>query len=329
MLTVILGLSGAITYGIADFFGGLASRGTRPIIVTAIAAAVGIVPLLVAASFLHTSFTSNALVWGAVAGLCGSIGVLLLYIALAVGPMSVLSPLTSVFTALLPVVVGLLTGTRMSVIGICAMAGAIVAVVLVATSRNTSGAHLTARGVLIAAVAGCGFGGLVLAYNSTSAADGIAPLIVARVVQTVVMCVGAVIVLSRARAVAADTRGSGDPTDSADSGNPADSGGSGDSAGSGDSDDPRTGRIRLSRRTRFWLIVVACGVFDASANVFIQAGLHVPGDTSALPVISVLNALYPVGTIVLAAVVLRERLTWLQLCGLGLAFASSAVLAVS
>jgi len=42
----------------------------------------------------------------------------------------------------------------------------------------------------------------------------------------------------------------------------------------------------------------------------------------------VLNALYPLGTVVLALIVLRERLGALQIAGIVLALAASAVLAL-
>jgi drug/metabolite transporter (DMT)-like permease len=44
---------------------------------------------------------------------------------------------------------------------------------------------------------------------------------------------------------------------------------------------------------------------------------------------AVLTALYPAGTIILAAIVLRERITKLQLTGMILALAAAALLAVS
>ena len=289
MVTVILGLCGAVAYGVADFFGGLASRRARAVTVTAIASTIGIAPLLIAIPLLHARFSGPALLWGTLAGLAGLFGVVLLYTALAIGPMSVLSPVTSVFSAILPVAVALLTGSRLGPVTIVAVIAAIAAIVLVAVSKDTSGARLTARGLLIAVAAGCGFGALVLAYNATDPADGVAPLVVARVVQAVLMWFVVLVLARRSRARAA----------------------------------------RFPRDLRFWLALVGCGVFDASANVFIQAGLHSGASASTLPTIGVLNALYPIGTIVLAAIVLRERLTLVQLGGLALAFAASVTLALS
>ncbi|PZE24007.1 EamA/RhaT family transporter [Curtobacterium sp. MCBD17_028] len=303
MLTVVLGLLGAMTYGVSDFLGGVGSRTARPIVVTAIAAVVGIVPLVAAVPLLHARFTGHALLWGSVAGIAGSVGVLLLYAALAIGPMSVLSPVTSVFAAVVPVVVGVVAGVRLGPVAIAAIIAAVVAVVLVATSSNGSSTPLTLGGLGIAAVSGCGFGVLVIAYARTDAADGIAPLVVARVIQAIVMWTGVLVVVARSRRAAAAA--------------PAGAEGSPDRA------------PLLPVHRRFWVVVVACGCFDASANVFIQAALHVSDDPAALPVVSVLDALYPIGTILLAAIVLRERLSRVQVAGLVLGFAASATLALA
>jgi hypothetical protein len=77
MFTVLLGLSGALTYGFADFLGGLSARRSRPLAVTSLTATVGIAPLLLGLVLLGGRFTPGALIWGAVAGVSGSVGVLL------------------------------------------------------------------------------------------------------------------------------------------------------------------------------------------------------------------------------------------------------------
>jgi drug/metabolite transporter (DMT)-like permease len=67
------------------------------------------------------------------------------------------------------------------------------------------------------------------------------------------------------------------------------------------------------------------GLFLVVANILLVIGLHL-GD---LAVMGVLNALYPLGTILLALIVLRERLGRLQIAGVALALAASVVLALS
>lgn len=327
MTTVLLGLGGALVYGFADFLGGLASRRVRPVTVAATAAAVGIVPLLVGLALAGGRSSSTGTLWGAVGGVAGALGVLLLYAALAIGPMSVLSPITAVFAAVVPVVVALARGTVLSPVAVGALVVAVVAVVLVAAVRDPDGARLTTRGGVAAAVAGCGFGGIVLAFNETPADSGIAPLLVARVVQAVVL--GAAAVVS---ARWAGSAGSAGPAASAGSAVPVGPRQPGGPAPVPESVSPERvagPTARLGPRARLALVIVACGVFDALANVCIQAGLHSSDDPSTLPVISVLNALYPIGTVVLAGVVLRERLTLLQGAGIVLALGASVALALT
>ncbi|WIE76209.1 EamA family transporter [Curtobacterium sp. MCSS17_007] len=306
MLTVLLALTGAVVYGAADFLGGLAARTTRAVAVAAAAAAVGLLPLLVGALVVGAVFSGPAVLVGAAAGVSGSVAVLLLYRALAVGPMSVLSPLTAVFAAVTPVVVALVGGTVLSVPAWAALVVAVLAVVLVAAVREPSGARVTVGGVVTAAVAGCGFGGIVLAYDAVPEDAGVASLLVARVVQAVLLGTVAVVVALR-------PGGTTDPVTPAH---------------------PVLTAAPTVRRSARWsprlvVTVAACGVLDALANACIQAALHLGRSDAALPVVSVLNALYPVGTVVLAGIVLRERLTAVQWTGIVLAFGASVGLALA
>jgi drug/metabolite transporter (DMT)-like permease len=70
---------------------------------------------------------------------------------------------------------------------------------------------------------------------------------------------------------------------------------------------------------------VACGVVDVVANVLLLLGMRA-GDLS---VMSVLTAMYPAGTILLAAVVLRERIAPVQWLGLALALTAAGMLALA
>lgn len=316
MLTVLLGLTGAVVYGAADFLGGVAARRLRAVTVAAAAAAVGLVPLAVGIPLVGAVPSGPAVGWGLVAGLSGGVAVLLLYRALAIGPMSVLSPLTAVFAAVVPVVVALVRGTSLSPTAWVALVVAVVAVVLVAAVRDTSGARVTPAGLVTAAVAGCGFGGIVLAYDAAPDGSGVAPLLVARGVQAVLLGAAAVVVAVRSGASGASPAvGASRSADAA-----ARTGGTVRAGGSA-----RAGA--WSRRVV--ATVVACGVLDALANVCIQAALRAGDDPSTLPVVSVLNALYPIGTVALAGVVLRERLTRVQWSGIGLAFAAAVGLALA
>ena len=69
---------------------------------------------------------------------------------------------------------------------------------------------------------------------------------------------------------------------------------------------------------------LAAGVLLVTGNILLVVGLHL-GD---LAVMSVLNSLYPLGTVLLAIVILRERLTVLQGVGIALALAGAVTLTV-
>lgn len=91
------------------------------------------------------------------------------------------------------------------------------------------------------------------------------------------------------------------------------------------------GVLLLTRRggDRGWrpgiVFAIACGIVDAAANAGLLLGLRL----GELSIVSVLTALYPAGTIILAAIVLRERIAVVQYLGLGLAITAAAMLALA
>jgi drug/metabolite transporter (DMT)-like permease len=69
---------------------------------------------------------------------------------------------------------------------------------------------------------------------------------------------------------------------------------------------------------------VGCGLLDAAANVFYVLAL----DHGLLSVVSVLTALYPAGTVLLARYVLGEHLSAVQRAGLGVAGVAAVLIAI-
>lgn len=72
-------------------------------------------------------------------------------------------------------------------------------------------------------------------------------------------------------------------------------------------------------------IIGVSGVIDATANVFVLIGLRL----GELTIQSELTALYPAGTIILAAIVLKERIAPAQVVGLVLAITAASMLALA
>ncbi|MFT4048300.1 MAG: EamA family transporter [Solirubrobacterales bacterium] len=87
------------------------------------------------------------------------------------------------------------------------------------------------------------------------------------------------------------------------------------------------GSAALSERPRGrqWFFPYSIGFFDVGANITFAASTH----HGALAISSVVSSLYPVTTILLAFVVLRERLVRTQLIGVAMALAGVAILAAA
>lgn len=85
-----------------------------------------------------------------------------------------------------------------------------------------------------------------------------------------------------------------------------------------------TGELRGFRDRTAVVQSLLAGLLLVGGNILLVTGLHL----GELAVIGVLNALYPLGTVILAFIVLKERLSVLQFAGIALALGASAVLAL-
>jgi drug/metabolite transporter (DMT)-like permease len=81
-------------------------------------------------------------------------------------------------------------------------------------------------------------------------------------------------------------------------------------------------RIKVARRDLPALLTV--GVLDVGADVFFAYATTL----GLLSVVSILSSLYPVATVILARIVLNERMARLQLAGVGLALAGVLLISV-
>jgi drug/metabolite transporter (DMT)-like permease len=286
-LVVLVGMASALVFGSADFLGGLASKRISPIRVTAIAAAVGLGVLLLSYPVIGGAWSWSAVVLGGLSGVAGALAISLLYACLAIGPMSILSPLTAVVSAIVPAAVGIASGDTFGPLGYTALGLALVAVVLVGFVREKSAVRPSLRGILMATGSGICIGLFLIIIALTPSDSGIVPLIMNRGVNAIIMAasIGVLALLARRRS----TPG------------------------------PRANGWRPGLR-----LAIACGIVDAVANAGLLLGVRI-GDLS---VIAVLTALYPAGTIILAAVILKERIAIVQYIGLGLAIAAGAMLAL-
>ena len=188
-MAFLLALLSAVTYGAADFMGGIAAKRATTVAAVIVSQAAGLVILAIVLPLLPPAAVSRAdIVWGATAGLTGGGGVALLYRALAIGPMSVVAPLTAVCAAAIPVAAGLAFGERLTAVTAVGIALAAVAIVLVgqelkAGDMEIAGVSRTrGQGVPLAIAAGVAIGLFFVCLERTSVESGLWPLIPARIV---------------------------------------------------------------------------------------------------------------------------------------------------
>lgn len=136
----VMALCSSMLYGVADFLGGMGSRRGPAVTVTAWFQVVGL-GLLVLYALLAPGVTrTNDLLWGGASGVAGGLGVLLLYRALAGGTVSTAAPLISMIALCVPVAVGLASGERPGLLPLLGVAAGAIAVVLIAAHGESHAA---------------------------------------------------------------------------------------------------------------------------------------------------------------------------------------------
>lgn len=180
-MAIGLALFAALVYGAADFFGGLASRKTPAVAVVVLSQLAGFVILAIAWFALPGRFYWSDVGFGVAAGFGGAVGIAALYAALAAGRMGVVSPITAVVGASVPVVVGLALHERPSGVALAGVALAFVAVALVSANGETKRISLSEPGVRPALLSGIAIGVLYVFLARAHHDAGIALLVTTRV----------------------------------------------------------------------------------------------------------------------------------------------------
>jgi drug/metabolite transporter (DMT)-like permease len=276
VLAAILALGASVSWGVADFLGGLKSRRVRVLAVIAIAQPVGLTAMAVAVAIGGHGPETRAVFWAAPAALLGTIGIAAFYRGMAVGSMSIVAPVAATGAAI-PVVAGIATGDRPSAIQLLGFPLAIGGAVIASReSPSTLGASRVAAGVPWAVLAAVGFGAYFVPMHAASEDDFLWAAFVFRLA-------AAVIVLT----AVAVTRPS----------------------------------LRVGPRDLAGIAVI--GILDSGGNLLFAAA----ASQGLVSVTSVLASLYPVTTVALAWLYLRERVDATQ--ALGVATALGGVILIS
>jgi len=285
-VTIIFGLLSAFSYGYADFVGALAAKKVRAITVTTISFIFGLLIATGLSIVVGANLSQAAITSGIYAGIASGIAISCLYAALALGPISIVSPLTAVISAIIPVIFDLASGAELGPFVLGAIALVLVAVVLVAFVPGQDFRLPSLRALIYSVGAGLGFAGIFVFLDGAPSDSGLATLIVMRIVGVALMLAGLSYAFFRYR--------------------------------------PKQFlETEIFGRSLIWLVLLA-GSGDVLGNVFFLVATR----AGELAIAAVLTSLYPVGTILLARIVLKERIAKSQSLGIVLAIGACVLIAI-
>ena len=193
----LLALISSIAWGSADVAGGLGARRVGSVRIIAVNYPAGAIILTVFALFVVPgTIDREVILLSMVTAILGTIGMILLYAALAVGPMGIVSPLTAIGGAAIPVIVGVVRGEPITLLFALGAVLALIAVVLVSRESGPH-ARITPRALLLSAGAGIAIGFFLTALGIAPEGSGVWAATLSRWWSTLGMIIVTLILLSR------------------------------------------------------------------------------------------------------------------------------------
>src|SRR4051794_698124 len=154
MGAIALGLAASLSWGVADFFGGIQAR-RMPVVAVVLGSQLA--GLVLAAAIVAVRGEAppggDFAIYAALSSVGGIIGLTSFYKALSIGAMGVVAPLSST-AAVIPLVVGLAGGDTLNALQASGIALAITGVVLASreASDEAKGSTAVARGAGLALI---------------------------------------------------------------------------------------------------------------------------------------------------------------------------------
>jgi drug/metabolite transporter (DMT)-like permease len=282
-MVILLGLAAAVLYGGGDFIGGMATRRAHVLTVLLLVETAGAIAALAAALIAPGAANPTGLAWGFGAGLVGGLGLIIFYVGLAAGPMSVVAPVSGLVSTVVPVTVALAWGERPGAGVYAGAALCLVAVVLASSAGDTGtsqGPRRPGRAIGYGMASGTAFGLFFLLIRNAGQSGAVWPVAAGRIGELVAVLATALVLRRGLRARGVD------------------------------------GRLLLA--------AVFAGVIDVIANICYVAATR----TGMFGLAVVMASLYPGVTVLLARVVLGERLRWIQRVGLAIAALGIVLIAI-
>lgn len=295
MLSVVfLALLSSMFYGASDFLGALSSR-KLPVITASVAIyAAATVVATIAFVFVPSTWSALAVWSGTAAALFAVVGMVTFYAALAIGPMSLLAPLIALIQTAVPVTIAVVFGQSLSVVAWVAVALAFLATTLISVSTGEKVVRISAQGAVLAVISGITLGLTVVSLDIAPDDSGVVPAFLDVAVGLVILF--GLVALPRFRR----------------------------------SDDWMRGKTAVAQPLqrvggRVWGLAVFGGTLLGVGNVLLVIALH----AGNLAIVAVLLSLYPLATVLLAWLVLKERIGRVQLLGIAFAITAAVMLGLN
>lgn len=276
LVAILSGLAAAISWGAGDFSGGLASKRTSAFTVVVLSQFVSLLFLLLAALLIAEEDISTAdMILGALAGMCGAIGLVALYSGLARGPMGVVAPMTAIVSTTVPVLFSLLSEGFPGIRQLLGFFSALVAMWLI--TRTSQDGSFRIRDLNLPIIAGIGFGLFFIFIDRVSEHAILWPLVSARTAS--ILLVFTLAILMRQLPVPA---------------------------------------------SRQLPAIALAGIFDTGGNAFFALATRM----GRLDAAAIMSSLYPAVTVILAWIILKERLSRSQWLGVLLVLIAIILIAI-
>jgi drug/metabolite transporter (DMT)-like permease len=177
-LAAIFALSAAAAWGSGDFTGGMSARRVGSFHTVLISYTVGLFALvIVALARLEKLPPAADLIWGALAGLLGMVGLGFLLRGFATGRMGIVAPVSAVLAAAIPVVFSAFTEGLPRQLQLLGFGLALVSIWLLSRPERLGGRP---AGLGMALLAGLGFGGFFTALAQVGESAVFWPLVAGR-----------------------------------------------------------------------------------------------------------------------------------------------------
>lgn len=182
MISILFGLTSAVSWGAADFTGGMASRKTGAYRTVFYGEIIGLIIILAVALIIWQPVPS----WGIwalsmTAGALGTTGLLLLYHSMTRGLMSIATPVSALLAAILPVIIGSFTESLPTLITFIGFAFALAAVWLISQSEDGVKDILShIANLRLPLMAGIGFGFYFVLIHTATRTATLWPMVASR-----------------------------------------------------------------------------------------------------------------------------------------------------